>query len=160
MERAERYPSNKVSLTSFFTMAFLAPGTSVRSHTFVYLCTYVHPFWRHPSRPAWVPPGISHQPSRSWAWSSFSTLPEDSAPYYLYWQELPALPCLIRAALFFYPAYPVYYLTHSRMLPAMIVLKLRAATRWDFFLLRGYFPHFYNYWSHFDLKFPYWPGIE
>lgn len=75
MVTAERtFP--QVSSTSFSIVASLAPGTWVSSYTFLCLHIYVHFFsWRHLSRPALGPPAISHQPSQSWAWSSFSKLP-------------------------------------------------------------------------------------
>lgn len=78
----------------------------------------------------------------------------------LYWHELPELPCSVRTALFLYPACPAWCLTHKRMFSAIVILELRAANRWFFFPLGGYFTYFHNYWSHFDLKFTHWLGIE
>jgi len=136
--------------------AFLHASPLLRAHSLPLL------FWTHPSRPGWVPLGIPHQPSQSWAPTFFFTHPEYSAPYYccnLYWHEFPKFPCCIRAALFLYPTWTAYCLTPSRMFSAMIILKSRAANI-SFFPLRGMFYPLPNYLSHFDLKFTHCAGIK
>lgn len=162
MVTAERtFP--QVSSTSFSIVAFLAPGTLVSSHTFLCLHIYVHSFlgdilqdllrYLSPTLPKL---GLEFL---------FQTS-KHSAPFQdtkLHCHELPTFPFPIRAVLFFYSACPVYYLTLSKMFPAMIILKLRATNQnhiYIFFPLRSYFTHFYNYLSHFDLTFTCWPGTE
>ena len=114
------------SSTSFSTVAFLAPGLWW-VHTHFCVCIFTFIFFSETSFETCF--GISHQPSQSWAWSSFSKLPS-TLPH----SKIPtciAIYCLcfhnpIRTVLFFYSACPIYYLTLSKVFPAMIILKLRA----------------------------------
>lgn len=67
------------SSTSFSTVAFLAPGLLVSSHTF---CESLHILSVYFFLRSFPDLGISHQlPPKAWAWSSFSKLPSTLAPF-------------------------------------------------------------------------------